>query len=261
MKNPALGFFLALSHYLSAITMGLIMRFYGKEKTVKNRRYTSNPIADMLEHRKKDGRPFGTLMKDAVTNGIDLILMIGGFIIFFSVITRMLKISGFLSWLSIILSRAIPLEAVTPDIISGLLIGFLEVTNGANACAALQVPLLYKILMLSFMIGFGGLSVNAQVMGIISGTDLKFGIYFILKLLQGLAASAYSYILVVWLSDLQVFNIYSPAGTAVWNTFTGYSPMQVFMSSAVNLLLLLVFMSAMSIMKCKKRLYSSKSLK
>lgn len=257
MNNPALGFFLAISHYLSAVTIGFLMRYYGKEKTEKRSIFISNPIADMLNYRKRDGRPIGMLMGDAVKSGVNLILMIGGFIIFFSVITNMLKISGFLSWLSLQLSRAIPFSFVTPDMISSLLIGFMEVTNGARECASLQVPLIYKTVLVSFMIGFGGLSVNAQVMSIISTTDLKFNIYFIFKLLQGIAAAIYSYILVAGFSDLQVFNPDYAVKTGLWNTFANNNWIHIFTNSAINLLFILAFMLVVSFIKQKRLIKQS----
>ena len=247
LNNPALGSFIAIAHYLSAITMGFAMRFYGKENCGVREKYILNPIAEMMEYRRRDGRTFGMLMRDAVKNGIDLILMIGGFIIFFSVITGMLRISGFLEWFSLCLSRAIPLKSITPDIISSLLIGLLEVTNGAKACASLQVPLIYKAALTSFMIGFGGLSVNAQVMSIISGTDLKLGIYFISKLFQGIAAAVYSYVLVAWFSDLQVFNFNLPSESFVHNFFLEYGFLRVLLNSSANMLIILLFMSAVYI--------------
>lgn len=252
MNNPALGFFLALAHYLSAVTIGLFMRYYGKEKMAGKNIPMPNPITDMLNYRKKDGRTIGMLMGDAVKSGISLIFMIGGFIIFFSVITNMLKISGFLRWFSIVLSRAIPIDAITPDIISSLFIGFMEVTNGARECASLQVPLIYKTTLISFMIGFGGLSVNAQVMSIISETDLKFGIYMIFKLLQGITAAIYSYILTAYFSDLPVFSLNYPANGAIWNASVNNSWIRLFMNSSINLMLVLAFMLLVFLMKTVK---------
>lgn len=253
MNNPALGFFLAVSHYLSAVTIGFFMRYYGHDRTVKSHEGLSNPISDMLGYRRKDGRPIGVLMGDAVKNGVNLILMIGGFIIFFSVITSMLKISGFLSFISILLARAIPFASVTPDVVSSFLIGFMEVTNGAKACADLQVPLLYKAVMVSFMIGFGGLSVNAQVMSIIAETDLRFSFYLILKIAQGIVASVYSFLLIIWFSELPVFNLNGAVGSGMWNS-AAFHWSKVLASSSVNLLLMLLFISAVSILKNKKRL-------
>ncbi|MHB1392031.1 MAG: sporulation integral membrane protein YlbJ [Clostridia bacterium] len=254
MNNPALGFFLAVSHYLSAVTIGFLMRYYGREKTISRNDHIPNPIADMLDYRRKDGRTIGVLLGDAVKNGVNLILMIGGFIIFFSVITSMLKISGLLSSLSIILAKAVPFDAVTPDIISSFLIGFMEVTNGAKECASLQVPLIYKTIMVSFMIGFGGLSVNAQVMSIIAETDLKFSIYLVFKLVQGIIAALYSFILITWFSDLQVFNLYRMAKANIWNTTSHYNWINIFLDSAINMLFILSFMLIVSFINNKKRL-------
>jgi len=260
MNSPALGFFLAVAHYLSAITVGFFMRYYGGERKTDDRRRTSNPIADMLDYRKKEGRPIGLLMGDAVKNGVNLILMIGGFIIFFSVITSMLQISGILSFVSVVLSRLIPFGSVTPDEISCFLIGFLEVTNGAKACAALQVPLLYKAVLVSFMIGFGGLSVNAQVMSIIAETDLKFATYLFIKIIQGIVASIYSFILVLWFSDLQVFNVYG-SNAATWNNNWVGGWINVFTGSLVNMLLIILFLLAVSVYNNKKRLLNKSLFK
>jgi sporulation integral membrane protein YlbJ len=252
MNNPALGFFLAVSHYLSAVTIGFFMRYYKNEKTSKKSIRISSPIADMLNYRNKDGRPVGMLLGDAVKSGVNLILMIGGFIIFFSVITNMLKISGFLRWLSLILSRIIPFDFITPEIISSLFIGFMEVTNGARECASLQVPLIYKTVLVSFMIGFGGLSVNAQVISIISETNLKINVYLFFKLVQGVAAAVYSYILVAWFSDLQVFNQNYAAETGLWNTYANSNWIDVFMNSSLNQLLILAFMLGVTLLKQKR---------
>lgn len=258
MKNPALGLFLAVSHYLSAVTVGFLMRYYGKEKIHPQVEPSSNPIVEMLDYRSRDGRPIGVLMGDGVKNGINLILMIGGFIILFSVITRMFEISGILSFLSFLLSKAVPFDAVTPDTAASFLTGFMEVTNGVKECAALQIPLIDKIIITSFMIGFGGLSVNAQVMSIVSETDLKFSIYFVLKLIQGIIAAIYSYTIISFFSDLEVFNLNNPAITSSWTIYEGYSWQHVLLNSSIYMLIVLSFMLIVSILNIKKRLVYSK---
>jgi len=252
MNNPALGLFLAVPHYLSAFTVGFLMRYYKKERISGKDAHVSNPITDMLNHRKKDGRPVGMIIGDAVKAGVNLILIIGGFIIFFSVITGLLKISGFLESLSIMASKIIPFDSITPDIISGLLIGFLEVTNGVKECASLQLLLVYKLMIISFIIGFGGLSVNAQVMSIISETDLKFNVYFAFKILQGITASVYSYILFNCFSDLQVFSPDYTAGTGIWDISTHGSWIHVLMNSLINLLFVIFLMLIHFLIKYKR---------
>ncbi len=242
MNNPGLGLFLALPHYLSAITIGLLMRHYKKYKYDRKNIEMSNPIKDMLDHRKKDGRSVGMLIGDAVKAGVELILMIGGFIVFFSVITGMLKKSGLLYWLSLAISKAVPLDPVTPDLVAGILTGILEVTNGVKECAALQISIVQKVLIISFVLGFGGLSVNAQVMSIISETDLKFSIYLAFKFLQGIIALIYSNIALHFLLKLQVFNNFIPDRTGMQGSPVQYSRGGILMNSIVSLFLIFLFM-------------------
>lgn len=258
MNNPALGLLLASAHYLSAITIGLVMRFYGEKAPQPQSRPSINPVADMLAYRKKDGRPIGTLLGDAVKNSVNLILMIGGFIILFSVATRMLKLSGLLSFLALLLSRAVPFGALSPDVASSLLVGIMEVTNGVKECASLQVPLIYKAAVASFMIGFGGLSVNAQVLSIMSETDLKFGIYFIGKLLQGFVASIFSCLIFLFCSDLEVFKVITPSPPLAWNPGFIISWKHAILSTFVYLSVVLLFMIGVSMAGIKKRLLISK---
>lgn len=254
LNAPAIGLLLAAAHYLSAVTIGFFIRFYGNEASQSRKSIYSNPITEMLDYRRRDGRPIGQLIGDSVKNGINLILMIGGFIILFSVVTRMLKISGLLGFMALALSKAIPLEAFTPDMAASFLIGFLEVTNGIKECAALQVSLVYKVVMASFMIGFGGLSVNAQVMSIISESDLRFDVYFLFKLLQGFVAAAYSYLLAAFFSKLQVFKAYESASTSMWDHIVAGSWHYFLANSVVYLIIVLSFMLLASFLSIKKRL-------
>lgn len=216
LGNPKLGLLLALAHYLSAMTSGLLMRFYGRIKRSKNDIKIKvspgfgniNPLADMLDYRKKDGRSIGVLMGDAVKNSMSLILMIGGFIILFSVITAILKISGLLTLASKAICLAFYFLNLNPDVVSSVIIGMLEMTNGINQCAALNIPIIHKLMMISFMLGFGGLSINAQVLSVIAGTNLKFGLYSVVKLFQGAAAAVYVYLLFGMSGAQQVYNTY-----------------------------------------------------
>lgn len=254
LKRPELGFLLAVSHYFSAITSGFLMRFYGRNRTPNPVKTRINPFSEMMDCRRRDGRSIGMLLGDAVKNGVNLILMIGGFIILFAVITRILKLSGLLPLLSRFLCGIIPFVKVDPETVSSLLVGILEVTNGIKECASLQVPIMSKIAIASFMMGFGGLSVNAQVLSIISETDLKFGIYLLMKFVQGIAASFYSLAFFKWFGSAQVFNLYDMSGTAFMNEFDPHRWSEIFISSSINLAMILAFVFLMGIAANAKRI-------
>lgn len=260
LGNPKFGLLLAASHYLSAISAGLIMSLWGGKKT-RNKIVIHNissqlaisPLKKMLEYRKKDGRPFGMLMGDAVKNGMNLNLMIGGFIILFSVITSVLKTSGVLLLLSKSMCLLLPFLNLNPQAVSSLLIGLLEVTNGIKECALVDLPLISKLMLVSFMIGFGGLSINAQVLSVIAGVKLKFGIYTIMKIFQGAAASMYTYLLFGILGATQAFNVLDSINISQYIRYLNTSFLNRIGDSAINFCLVLVLMLLFAFVKNMKR--------
>ena len=260
LSNPKFGLLLAVSHYLSAITSGLLMSFWGgKRNTIKstsnviNGQLPINPLKEMLKYRKKDGRSFGMLMGDAVRNGMNLVLMIGGFIILFSVITAVLKTSGILALVSQGICTLLPFLNLNPQAVSSLLIGLLEVTNGIKECALVDMSLISKLMLVSFMIGFGGLSINAQVLSVIAGAKLKFGIYTFMKLIQGAAASMYTYFLFGIMGVKQVFNIFDSINIRQYIRYLNTSFLDRIGDSTLNLSFVLLLMLIFALVKNMKR--------
>lgn len=262
LSNPKLGLLLAASHYLSAISSGLVMRFWGDKKgknitnaNVISSRKTINPLKEMLEYRKKDGRPFGMLMGDAVKNSMTLILMIGGFIILFSVIATTLKTSGILNLVSKGVCMLLPFLHINTQAVSSVIIGLLEVTNGIKECAQVDMTLISKLMLISFMIGFGGLSINAQVLSVIASVKLKFGMYCFMKLFQGIVAAIYTYFLFDLVGAKQAFNVFDPINVSQYVRYLNTSFTEKTIDSILNLLLVLaamfIFILIMNIKRAK----------
>jgi sporulation integral membrane protein YlbJ len=260
LSNPKLGLLLAASHYLSAISAGLLMSFWGGKNTknitainVISSHLAISPVKEMLDYRKKDGRPFGMLMGDAVKNSMNLIFMIGGFIILFSVITTVLKTSGILVLLSKGICMLLPFLKLNPQAISSLFVGILEVTNGIKECALVDMSLISKLMLVSFMIGFGGLSINAQVLSVIAGAKLKFGIYFVMKLFQGAAASMYTYFLFGMLGAKQAINVFDSVYVRQYIRYLNTNFLDKMGDSTLNLSFVLVLMLLFAFVKSMKR--------
>ncbi|MFZ5352613.1 MAG: sporulation integral membrane protein YlbJ [Bacillota bacterium] len=242
LGNPRLGFLLAVSHYMSAITVGLFMRFYRKDIRSHWSCIQNNPLKEMLEYKAKDGRTMGVLLGDSVKNGVNLIMLIGGFIILFSVISSILKLTGILPAVSKLICSVLPFLSLDEKLVSSLIIGILEVTNGIKECAALDVQPLKSLVAISFMIGFGGLSVNAQVLSLIAATDLKFGLYLIIKAFQGVISAAYTMLLFGTFDTLQVMkqiNVFDAAYSVKGN----FSWFQIFCNSSINLMFMMIFLA------------------
>ncbi|MDP4085706.1 MAG: sporulation integral membrane protein YlbJ [Bacillota bacterium] len=199
--KPQLGILLALSHYLGNICVGLIMRFYGKgnsqkEKISKKKNTFRSALYAIHQTRIKDTRPIGKLLGDAVTSSIQTLLMIGGFIILFSVINKLLfllHITAFLAkWVEFLLSSISFPKMLSIPLISGLF----EITLGSKLTSQVQnVSLLHQVMVTSFILAFAGFSVQAQVASILATTDIRFQPFFIGRFMQGIFASFFAYLL------------------------------------------------------------------
>jgi sporulation integral membrane protein YlbJ len=203
-KNAHLGIILALSHYLGNICVGLIMRYYGQnvqededeKETVKSRFPIRTALIALHRTRVNDKRPIGKLLGDAVTSSIQTLLMIGGFIILFSVINKILfhlQITAFLANIIeyILKTLSIP-ESLSVPLISGLF----EITQGSQMTSQVQsVTLMQMAIITSFILAFSGFSVQAQVASILAQTDIRFQPFFIARVLQGIFASIFTFVM------------------------------------------------------------------
>ncbi len=199
--NPHLGILLALAHYLGNICVGLIMRFYGKETPYKDkdkqgRFIVRTALSALHQTRLKDKRPIGKLLGDAVNSSIQTLLMVGGFIILFSVINKLLfhlHITAILAKVFDLLLSALSF----PDMLSiPFISGLFEITLGSDLTSQVQdATLLQQAIITSFILGFSGFSVQAQVASILAQTDIRFKPFFFARIAQGLFASLFALLL------------------------------------------------------------------
>ncbi|CAK6472135.1 sporulation integral membrane protein YlbJ [Peribacillus castrilensis] len=194
--NPHLGIILALSHYLGNICVGIIMRFYRwKEEKSHAKVLTKLPsirqaFSQMHRTRIKETRPFGSLLGDAVLSSIQTLLMIGGFIILFSVVNKLLfhmNITGLLaSGVGGILHIFNFPDSLSLPFISGMF----EMTLGSKLTSTVEEATLFQqTVMTSFILAFNGFSIQAQVASIIAATDIRFTPFFLARIAHGLLAS------------------------------------------------------------------------
>jgi sporulation integral membrane protein YlbJ len=106
-NSPLIGGILALSHYLSNILVGLIHGLHVSRDIKTKRRPMKILFQAALQALadNKNNDPPGKLLSDSVKNSINNILAIAGFIIIFSVLTRMLSVWGIMNILSLILKK------------------------------------------------------------------------------------------------------------------------------------------------------------
>jgi sporulation integral membrane protein YlbJ len=199
--NPQLGVILALAHYLGNICVGIIMRFYGSETPDKDtdkrgKSIIRSAFSTLHQTRINDQRPIGKLLGDAVNSSIQTLLMVGGFIILFSVINKLLfhlHITASLAKGFDFLFSALSF----PDMLSiPLISGLFEITLGSDLTSRVQdATLLQQAIITSFILGFSGFSVQAQVASILAQTDIRFKPFFFARIAQGFFASLFALIL------------------------------------------------------------------
>ncbi|HBT46344.1 MAG TPA: sporulation integral membrane protein YlbJ [Peptococcaceae bacterium] len=195
LHDPSLGPVIATAHYASNLILGFLFRFYRRGEA-------SAPVADtplphlprrawqaLLEAQRRDGRPLGQLLNDAVTRSFQVLLAVGGFIVLFAVVIRLAHLTGVARWLEKGLLPFLRLLDLDTQSTSAVAAGVLEMTLGTKAAGELPLALSARLAVISFILGWAGLSVHAQVAAMISGTDLRLGPFIGARLLHGIFAS------------------------------------------------------------------------
>jgi sporulation integral membrane protein YlbJ len=201
---PAAGLTIAIAHYLSSLSLGFIMRFYkykDRSSTVYGQgRVSSMPgraLAAMIKARREDGRPLGQLMGDAIRQSVESLLLIGGFIILFSVIIRILDVVGLVSPLGRGIEIILRWIGLSPSLGPALISGFFEIDLGCQYTALdPQAGLSDKIIASGMIIAWSGLSVHAQVASIISKTDISIVPYVFARCIHAVLAGIYTAIMI-----------------------------------------------------------------
>lgn len=222
--NTLIGVLLFITHVLASITVGIIFRFWkytrcsssSNFKTtsfkINNSRVNSSysPVTKSINsHNSSNSNNvsllnLGEIIGNSITNSISTILMIGGFVVLFSVVISILKASNLLELLAVFINPILHTLSI-PEVFSKYMItGFLEITNGISGIASIHLKAIsINIIITAFLLGFGGISVMLQVLSIISKTDLSPKPYVIGKLLHGIISAIYTY---VFINIFSVFN-------------------------------------------------------
>ncbi|MCR4430126.1 MAG: sporulation integral membrane protein YlbJ [Tepidanaerobacteraceae bacterium] len=204
-KDVRLGSIIALSHYISAIMLGIIMRFYAPKAEItpsvasKNMRESIllKATRELLKARKEDNRPFGQLLGDCIKDSINSMLLILGFIILFSVIIRIVTAAGFINLLCPVINIILNCLGLDVNLSPAILSGIFEITLGTKLVSSTSAPLLHRVVIVSSIIAWSGLSVHFQVASMVSDTDIRIAPYIIARIIHAVLAGMVTYFLMV----------------------------------------------------------------
>lgn len=200
LGNQQLGLLIAGSHYLANLTLALLLRFYGRKDQVLSfqapprKGLVTRALRQLWEFQRRENRTLGKILGDAIASSITKLLNIGGFIILFAVIIKLLTAAGFISFLGKILGILLVPLGVSPDILNALASGFFEMTIGTKLASEAAVPLFQQLLAISIILAWSGLSVHAQVANMIAETDLRMWPFLITRVLHSALAAFYTWL-------------------------------------------------------------------
>nr|WP_274376919.1 sporulation integral membrane protein YlbJ [Desulforamulus reducens] len=196
--RPELGVVIAGSHYLANLVLGLLLRFYGPNErslieTPVSNRSIKNAFKVLLSGAK-GGPPLGQLLGEAVASSVSKLLNIGGFIILFAVIIRLLSHSGIIDLLASILGLLLMPLGMSPEILQALASGLFEMTIGTKMVAEANASELHRLMAVAMILGWSGFSIHAQVASMIAKTDIRMGIFVFTRMAHASLAAFFTWL-------------------------------------------------------------------
>lgn len=165
LGSVAAGWVIAISHYTAAIINGLLFRRHGKPGGA-----APLPLQSSAQSAfKAEESGMAVLLTDSIFSAARTLLLIGGYILMFTLLTSFLDEVSFFVLLK-------------NSALAGLAKGLLEFTVGCSAVSASELTLLAKCIICSAIISWGGLSTHFQVAGVLGKTDVSMGFYVRAKL-------------------------------------------------------------------------------
>lgn len=185
--DAKIGYILLISHILACLMVGFIFRNWKKD-VVRSKLFSKK------EEKQKQIRlrDLGGILGEAIKKSIVTILNIGGFIVIFSVILSILKSGQFFVFVENICEMLNLREGIGTSVVSGII----ELTNGVCNLSAFGITN-FSIILASFLLGFGGISVLLQVYSIIVGSGISIKPYFYGKILQGVISAVFTAIILI----------------------------------------------------------------
>lgn len=194
-KSTSVGILLFITHLISSISVGIIFRFW--KRNIKSNDYIKTSAFKNSNCKNVSLNNLGEIITESITSATSSILLIGGFIVLFCSIISILNSSGILNNIATFIHPIFEFINVDTSFCIPLISGFIEITNGIASISSIACKKLsINIILTSFLLGFGGISVLLQVLSITSKTDLSIKPYILGKLLHGILASFYTYIFI-----------------------------------------------------------------
>jgi len=176
LKLPNFNYVLFAIIYGSAIISAVLYRFI-TNLTSKNSKPMPDTAAIASLPNPKHARFSFAVLDNSIMNGFEIVTKIGGYIILFSILAQIIKGIG-----------------SNTSFIKAFIMGLFEITTGISQVCNTHLDINIKIVLVSALTSFGGLSGLAQTKSVLGDTRLSITSYLIVKLLSALLS-----ILLAWI--------------------------------------------------------------
>lgn len=218
--NAGLALILAVAHYGAGLITGIMMRYHAPASPMTPSQGAIREFEGSLfrraframhQARQQDRRSLGTLLREAIGSSLRLMTVVGGLVVFFSVLMEMLACIGVMNMIDHLLQSALALFHLSPTLAPAFSGGIFEVTLGAKGAGKADASgIRPQVVAAAWILSWAGLSVHAQIASIMNECDMRYLPFLVARMLHSLLAAAAAYFL---------FPLLAPyaAATAVWS--------------------------------------------
>lgn len=189
------GTALLIIHISAALTTGILFHVF---------RPPQKSGAAFAQGSKCNTPGFAKAFTSSVAKALSSSLSISAYVVLFSALVKMMTILGIFPFIGWLFEKLLGCKG---EIASAFASGFFEMTVGSFSIARYASSSTAFIL-ISFLLGWGGLSVHAQALSFISDTDLSVKNYFCGKIMHGTISAFFAYIYTRF-SDISAVSVFA----------------------------------------------------
>lgn len=165
LGNVSYGYIILISHYIGNIIIGL----FSRNNNTNNINYKTNGCKS---------QSFSKILIGAIRSSIDTLLLILGTLTCFLIVSSILI--NFFTF---------------SDYTSTIIKGVLEMTMGLKSLSNLMIPDIYKVIISTMFISFGGLAVHMQVVSQIVDSKIEYLSFFVARIWHGIISGIVSLVI------------------------------------------------------------------
>lgn len=183
-NSTTVGYIILVSHIIGALLNGLIYRKRGKQEDNSTLSFNNTTAAS-----------YDTILMETITNSVISILIVGGYIAIFYLISDISLDIGLIALLEKIIEPVLSLLNISDVSAKGIALSFFEITRGAVEISNSGCSLKHATPIIAAIISFGGLSVAIQSATYLLKAKIKVSFYLLTKLTQSVITYIIAYII------------------------------------------------------------------